>query len=583
MRAYTELLVRTCHKRGAHAIGGMAAFIPSRRDPEVNEVAFAEGPRRQDPRGRRRLRRLLGRAPRPGAGLPRGLRRGPRRPAEPDRPAARGRAGHRRRAARRRRPRPARSPRPGLRNNVSVGIQYLDAWLRGSGAVAIFNLMEDAATAEISRSQIWQWLHNDVDARRTASRVTRELVERIIDSEMASIRERVGEDAFASGRWDDARALFTEIALADDVSPTSSPLPGVRADALTARWHARDAGPRVRRRGRSREATRPPVRPGPRPALAAVRCGPRGGPRARGDHRPAASCAPTSATGWPTTRSRPGWWCCRRRPTQVAAVVRACAERRRAVRGPRLRHRPVRRRAAPRRRRPHRHLADARRSWRSTATTSGPSSSPGVINLDVTRAAAPHGYYYAPDPSSQQICSIGGNVAENSGGAHCLKYGFTTNHVLGVELVTPDGDVVRLGGARARRPRLRPARRVRRLRGHPRHRHRGHRAADPCARGGAHAAGRLRLHRRGGRGDVGDHRGRDRAGGDRDDGRAGDRGGRGGRALRLPGRRRGGADRRAGRRRRSEVDARVRRGRAALPGARGVRDPGRRRPRPSGR
>jgi glycolate oxidase len=72
---------------------------------------------------------------------------------------------------------------------------------------------------------------------------------------------------------------------------------------------------------------------------------------------------------------------------------------------------------------------------------------PGVINLDVTRAATPHGYYYAPDPSSQQICSIGGNVAENSGGAHCLKYGFTTNHVLGAEFVTPQGDLVELGGA----------------------------------------------------------------------------------------------------------------------------------------
>jgi glycolate oxidase len=71
---------------------------------------------------------------------------------------------------------------------------------------------------------------------------------------------------------------------------------------------------------------------------------------------------------------------------------------------------------------------------------------PGVINLQVTRAATPYGYYYAPDPSSQQICSIGGNVAENSGGAHCLKYGFTTNHVLGVQIVTPDGDLVRLGG-----------------------------------------------------------------------------------------------------------------------------------------
>lgn len=71
---------------------------------------------------------------------------------------------------------------------------------------------------------------------------------------------------------------------------------------------------------------------------------------------------------------------------------------------------------------------------------------PGVINLDVTRAASPHGYYYAPDPSSQQICSIGGNLAENSGGAHCLKYGFTTNHVLGADFVTPQGDQVRLGG-----------------------------------------------------------------------------------------------------------------------------------------
>ncbi|MEU4620889.1 FAD-linked oxidase C-terminal domain-containing protein [Actinoplanes sp. NPDC023801] len=72
---------------------------------------------------------------------------------------------------------------------------------------------------------------------------------------------------------------------------------------------------------------------------------------------------------------------------------------------------------------------------------------PGVINLQVTQAATGYGYYYAPDPSSQQICSIGGNVAENSGGAHCLKYGFTTNHVTGLQVVTPDGDLVRLGGA----------------------------------------------------------------------------------------------------------------------------------------
>ena len=125
MRAYTELLVRTCHKRGAHAIGGMAAFIPSRRDPRGQRGGAREGARRQDPRGGRRLRRLLGRPPRPGADLPGGLRRRARRPA---RTSSTGPATT------------SRSPPPhlldvgatpgerteaGLRNNVSVGIQYL--------------------------------------------------------------------------------------------------------------------------------------------------------------------------------------------------------------------------------------------------------------------------------------------------------------------------------------------------------------------------------------------------------------------------------------------------------------------------
>ncbi len=77
---------------------------------------------------------------------------------------------------------------------------------------------------------------------------------------------------------------------------------------------------------------------------------------------------------------------------------------------------------------------------------------PGVINLWVTQRVAPHGYYYAPDPSSQQVCSIGGNVAENSGGAHCLKYGFTVNHVLGLTMVLSDGEIVRLGGKAVERP-----------------------------------------------------------------------------------------------------------------------------------
>jgi malate synthase len=103
----------------------------------------------------------------------------------------------------------------GLRNNISVGIQYLESWLRGSGAVGIYNLMEDAATAEISRSQVWQWLHNDVELAG-GQRVTRELVEQMVDAEMDRIREQVGEEAFSQGRWQDARATFTEMALADE-------------------------------------------------------------------------------------------------------------------------------------------------------------------------------------------------------------------------------------------------------------------------------------------------------------------------------------------------------------------------------
>jgi malate synthase len=102
----------------------------------------------------------------------------------------------------------------GLRNNISVGIQYLESWLRGSGAVGINNLMEDAATAEISRSQVWQWLHNDVELAG-GQRVTRELVEQLVDEEMQHIKEKVG-DRFSKGRWDDARSTFTETAVSDE-------------------------------------------------------------------------------------------------------------------------------------------------------------------------------------------------------------------------------------------------------------------------------------------------------------------------------------------------------------------------------
>ena len=103
----------------------------------------------------------------------------------------------------------------GLRMNVDVGIRYIESWLRGVGAAAIHNLMEDAATAEISRSQVWQWVHNDVVLADTGEQVTAELVGKVADDVMAEIQAEAG-DAFAKGRWDDARRVFEQVALADD-------------------------------------------------------------------------------------------------------------------------------------------------------------------------------------------------------------------------------------------------------------------------------------------------------------------------------------------------------------------------------
>jgi len=216
MRAYTELLVRTCHKRGAHAIGGMAAFIPNRRDPEANEKALAKV--RDDktreagdgfdgswvahpdlvPVCREVFDSVLGERPNQ---LDR-LREEVSVTAEQLLDV---------------RSTPGEITEGGLRNNVSVGLQYLEAWLRGSGAVAIFGLMEDAATAEISRSQVWQWEHLEVELSN-GEKVTKDLVNRIIDEELAKIRETVGEEAFAKGGWDDATALYREMALSDEFS-----------------------------------------------------------------------------------------------------------------------------------------------------------------------------------------------------------------------------------------------------------------------------------------------------------------------------------------------------------------------------
>jgi malate synthase len=214
MRAYTELLVSTCHKRGAFAMGGMAAFIPSRRDPAVNEVALAkvrEDKEREAGDGfdgswvahpdlvgvcREIFDRVLGDQPNQ---LDRKRDDVSVDAAELLNVAAT----------------PGEVTEDGVRNDVSVGLQYLEAWLRGNGAVGINNLMEDAATAEISRSQIWQWIHNGVRLP-DGTEITADLVGRIEDEELAKIREAMGDQAWANSRFDDARKLFERVALADD-------------------------------------------------------------------------------------------------------------------------------------------------------------------------------------------------------------------------------------------------------------------------------------------------------------------------------------------------------------------------------
>jgi malate synthase len=110
---------------------------------------------------------------------------------------------------------PGTQTEAGLRNNVDVGLRYLEAWLGGNGAVGIHNLMEDAATAEISRSQVWQWVDDNVRLD-TGETVTPQFVRRILDEELAAIRMEIGDQAYGSRRFDEARQLFEQVALADD-------------------------------------------------------------------------------------------------------------------------------------------------------------------------------------------------------------------------------------------------------------------------------------------------------------------------------------------------------------------------------
>ncbi|MEU9300128.1 malate synthase A [Streptomyces sp. NPDC048269] len=214
MRAYTELLVRTCHKRGAHAIGGMAAFIPSRKDAEVNKVAFEKVKADKDreagdgfdgswvahpdlvPIAMASFDAVLGDKPNQKDRLREDVSVAPGELIAID-------------------SLDAKPTYEGLRNAVQVGIRYIEAWLRGLGAVGIFGLMEDAATAEISRSQIWQWINAGVVFENGLT-ATAELTREIAAAELAAIRAEVGEEAFAAGKWQQAHDLLLQVSLDAD-------------------------------------------------------------------------------------------------------------------------------------------------------------------------------------------------------------------------------------------------------------------------------------------------------------------------------------------------------------------------------
>jgi malate synthase len=212
LRSYSRLLIQTCHRRGAHAMGGMAAQIPIKNDPAANEQALAEvraDKEREASDGHdgtwvahpglvpvamevfnthMPVANQLGR-PNPDLHIRAAdLLAVPEGPITPE----------------------------GLRVNVAVGVRYLEAWLRGTGCVPIFKRMEDAATAEISRAQVWQWIRHPRGRFEDGTRVTRQLVEEVLRRELANLREELGDVAYDESKFDEAGALFLEVSTAEE-------------------------------------------------------------------------------------------------------------------------------------------------------------------------------------------------------------------------------------------------------------------------------------------------------------------------------------------------------------------------------
>jgi malate synthase len=213
MRAYALLLVKTCHRRKAFAMGGMAAQIPIKNDPAANEAALAkvhadkereatdgcDGTWVAHP-GLVGIAKAIFDKHMPAPNQVARLRPDVHVTAKdlldfkPEAPIT----------------------EAGLRNNISVGIQYIGAWLAGNGCVPVYNLMEDAATAEISRSQIWQWMRSPKGVLDDGRKVTREMFRKMLPEELARVRSELGEETWRAGCYEEAAQLFDEITTSDD-------------------------------------------------------------------------------------------------------------------------------------------------------------------------------------------------------------------------------------------------------------------------------------------------------------------------------------------------------------------------------
>jgi malate synthase len=214
LKAYAELLVKTCHRRGAFAMGGMSAFIPNRRDPEATEKALAavrEDKEREVAYGHDGTwvahPDLVGVAKAVfDAHMPQPNQLGKRRDdvtvGQMDLLAVH----------------EGTRTEDGLRANIRVGVQYIEAWLRGNGAVPLYNLMEDAATAEISRTQVWQWIKYGAKLEDGRT-VTRTLFEELLADEMAKLRSTLGAQVFDGGRFGEAIELFRKLSTSERLEP----------------------------------------------------------------------------------------------------------------------------------------------------------------------------------------------------------------------------------------------------------------------------------------------------------------------------------------------------------------------------